>query len=191
MIGSLDGVIELLDSPFVIVKVGGIGFKVLLPGNILSKIKLSQKIKLFTYTYVREDALELFGFETLDNLKMFENLIGVSGIGPKTAINIFSIGDKSTISEAIIKGNVDFFTAVPRLGKKNAQRIIIELRTKIGSEGELNLTEEDKKENRELTEALKIFGFTAREAQEAIKSIKGQGKTTEERIRLALKHLGK
>jgi len=191
MIGSLEGIIEYLESPFVIVKVGGVGYRVLLPQSILQKLKINQKIKLFTYTYVREDALDLFGFEALENLKMFENLIGVSGIGPKTAINIFSFGDQNLITEAIIKGDVDFFTKVPRLGRKNAQKIIIELRSKMGSEQDLDLSEEDKKSQLEITQALKVFGFSTQEAKEAIKGIKNQGKTTEEKIRLTLKYLGK
>jgi len=191
MIGSLEGIIEYLDNPFVIVKVGGVGYRVLFPQSIFQKLKLNQKIKLFTYTHVREDALDLFGFETLENLKMFENLIGVSGIGPKTAINIFSFGDQAAITAAIIKGEVDFFTNVPRLGRKNAQKIIIELRGRLGSDQDLNLSEEDKKSELEITQALKVFGFTTQEAKEAIKGIKNQGKTTEEKIRLALKYLGK
>ena len=191
MIGSLAGIVEYLDNPYAIINVNGVGYKVLLPQTIFNKLKLKQKTKLFTYTYVREDALDLFGFESIDNLKMFENLISVSGIGPKTAINIFSFGDKTTITKAIIKGDVDFFTNIPRLGKKNAQKIIIELRSKLGSDENLNLSEEDKKSEQEITQALKTFGFSLQEAKEAIKAIKNQGKTTEEKIRLALKYLGK
>jgi Holliday junction DNA helicase RuvA len=191
MIGSLDGIVEYLDNPFAIIKVGGVGFRVFLPQTIFSKLKLDQKVKLFTFTYVREDALDLFGFENTDDLKMFEQLIAVSGVGPKTAINIFSFGNKLTITEAILKGDVDFFTNVPRLGKKNAQKIIIELRSKLGSEKELDLSEEDKKQHMEITQALKVFGFSSIEAKEAIKAIKNEGKTTEEKIRLALKYLGK
>jgi Holliday junction DNA helicase RuvA len=191
MIGSLEGTIDFLNSPYAIVKVGGVGYKVLLPATLISRLKINQKINLFTYTYVREDALELFGFESFENLKLFENLIGISGIGPKTAINIFSFGDKNEIVEAIIKADVDFFTAIPRLGKKNAQRIIIELKSKMGGLGDLDLTEEDRKAHGEIIEALVTFGFTSREAKEAIKAIKDQGKTTEEKIKLALKYLGK
>jgi holliday junction DNA helicase RuvA len=191
MIGSLDGVIEYIDHPYVIVKIGGVGYKVLLSQTILQKLKINQKIKLFTYTYVREDALDLFGFESLENLKLFENLIGVSGVGPKTAINIFNFGDETVIKGAILKGDVDFFTKVPRLGRKNAQKIIIDLRSKLGNDQDLDLTEEDKKTELEITQALKVFGFTTLEAKEAIKGIKNEGKTTEEKIRLALKYLGK
>jgi len=191
MIGSLEGKVEFLDYPHSIVNVCGVGYKVFLPSILFSKLNLDQKIKIFIYTHVRDDALELFGFETGEDLKLFEYLISVSGVGPKTAINIFSFGNRTSIIEAIIKGDVDFFTNVPRLGKKNAQRIIIELRGKLGSDGELNLSEEDKKANSEITQALKTFGFSAREAQEAIKAVRDQGKTTEEKIRYALKYLGK
>ena len=128
MIGSLNGKIELLDRPFVIVDISGVGYRVLIADSIYTKLTIGEKIKLFTFTYVREDALELFGFLTIEDLKIFENLITVSGIGPKTALNIFSFGGRKEIIEAIIKGDVDFFTSVPRLGTKNAQKIIIELK---------------------------------------------------------------
>lgn len=191
MIGSLKGTVELLDNPHVIIDVGGVGYRVLLYNSLLSKLKLNDQVKLYTYTHVKEDALELFGFSSLDDLKLFENLIGVSGVGPKTASTLFSYGSRSEIVEAIIKGNVDFFTNVPRLGKKNAQKIIIELKNKMGSLEDLDLSEEGQKENREVVEALKGFGFSLKEALEAAKVVKDHGKTVEEKIKLALKQLGR
>jgi len=128
MIGLLKGQIELLKRPFVIVDVHDVGYKVLVPDSIYSKLSLGDKVKLFIFTYVREDALELFGFLAAEDLSLFENLLTVSGIGPKTALNIFSFGERKDITEAIIKGDVTFFTSVPRLGTKNAQKIIIELK---------------------------------------------------------------
>lgn len=191
MIGFLNGTIELLQRPFVITDVHGVGYKVLVPDSVYSKLSLGEKIKIFTYTYVREDALDLFGFLESQDLGLFESLLTVSGIGPKTALNIFSFGERKDIIEAIIKGDVTFFTSVPRLGTKNAQKIIIELKNKMGSEADLDLTGKDLLENAEVVQALKNFGFSVGEAQKAVREVKKEGISTEEKIRLALKNLGR
>lgn len=191
MIGFLSGKIEILRRPFVIVNVNGVGYKVLLSENFYSKLSIGENVKIFTYTYVREDALELFGFLEVDDLNLFESLISVSGIGPKTALNIFSFGERREIIEAILKGDVTFFTSVPRLGTKNAQRIIIDLKTKMGNTESLDLSGSDMKENQEVIEALKNFGFSVKEAQNVLREIKTPGLSAEEKIRIALKNLGK
>lgn len=191
MIGFLKGTIELLDRPFVYIDVNGVGYKVLVSDNVYSKLAKTEKIKLFTYTYVREDALELFGFMEVEDLKLFEGLITVSGIGPKTALNIFSFGERKEIIEAIIKGDVSFFTSVPRLGTKNAQKIIIELKNKMGAGNDLDLSGKDLLENAEVVQALKNFGFSMGEAQKAVREIKTQGLNLDEKIKLTLKNLGR
>lgn len=191
MIGFLKGKIELLDRPFVFVDVNGVGYKVLVSDNTYAKLTREQKIKFFTYTYLREDALELFGFLEIEDLKLFESLITVSGIGPKTALNIFSFGQRKDIIEAIAKGDVTFFTSVPRLGTKNAQRIIIELKNKMGTGSDLDLSGKDLLENAEVVQALKNFGFTVSEAQKAVREIKTHGLTLDEKLKLALKNLGR
>jgi Holliday junction DNA helicase RuvA len=191
MIGFLNGTIELLQRPFVITDVNGVGYKVLVPDSVYSKLTLGEKIKIFTYTYVREDALDLFGFLEAQDLGLFESLLTVSGVGPKTALNIFSFGGRRDIIEAIIKGDVTFFTSVPRLGTKNAQKIIIELKNKMGSEADLDLSGKDALENAEVVQALKNFGFSVGEAQKAVREVKKEGISTEEKIRLALKALGR
>ncbi len=191
MIGFLKGTIELLDRPFVLLDVHDVGYRVLVPESVLSKLSKGDKVQLFTYTYVREDALELFGFNDIHDLKLFESLISVSGIGPKTALNVFSVGTRSEIIEAIIKGDVTFFTSVPRLGTKNAQRIIIDLKNKMGAGSDVDLSGKDLLENAEAVQALKNFGFTVGEAQKAIREIKTPGITLDEKIKLALKALGR
>ncbi len=192
MIGSLKGTIEILDRPYVIIDVNGVGYRVLTPDGLFAKLSPNERIHLFTFTYVREDALELFGFSEAADLKLFESLITVSGVGPKTALNIFSIGTKDQITEAIVKGDVSFFTSVPRLGLKNAQKIIIELKSKMGSlNQDFDLSGKDQMENNEVIAALKNFGFSTQEAQKALREIKTQGLRTEDKIRLALKALSR
>jgi Holliday junction DNA helicase RuvA len=191
MIGFLNGTVDLLNIPYALVNVNGVGYKVIVPGTVLSKLTLGQKIKIYTYTYVREDELSLFGFLEPEDLTLFENLITVSGIGPKTALNIFSFGKRDEIVNAIVKGDVLFFSSVPRLGRKNAQKIIIELKNKLGSMGEIDLSGKDLIENTEVIAALKGFGFTSMEATRALREIDKEGKTPEEKIRLSLRYLGK
>lgn len=201
MISYLSGTIHSKGINYLIVMTsGGVGYKVYVPADILASTpplprrirQLAEKagISLFTYTHVKEDALDLYGFPSQEDLAMFELFLGVSGIGPKTALNIFSNGKLGKIKEAIVKGDVDFFTTVPRLGRKNAQKIIIELRPKLGSLSELDLTAEGG-ETKEIIEALKSFGFNLSEAKEAFKSIKDIEGDTSVKIKAALKYLGK
>lgn len=191
MIGSLNGKIELLLNPHVYVDISGVGYKVLVSDKTYSTLKLGENIKFFIHTYVREDEISLFGFLNPEDLKLFELLISVSGIGPKTALNIFSFGDKKDIEAAIIKADTSFFTSVPRLGTKNAQRIIIELKSKMGGISDIDLSGKDHEQNKEVVEVLKTFGFSTPEAQKALREIKQTDISTEDKIRIALKYLGK
>ncbi len=191
MIGFLKGTIELLDRPFVLLDVNGVGYRILVSDSVLTKLAKGDKVRLFTFTYVREDALDLFGFMELEDLKLFESLISVSGIGPKTALNVFSIGTRSEIMGAIVRADASFFTSVPRLGTKNAQRIIIELRNKMGDSESLDLSGKDLLENAEVVQALKNIGFSVGEAQKAVREIKTPGLTLDEKLKVALKNLGK
>lgn len=124
MIGSLNGIIDYQEASSIIIDVNGVGYKVLVPVSM--PLSLGDKVKLFIHTHVREDLLELYGFKEVQDLKLFEYLISVSGVGCKTALGVFSVGSRAEIIKAIIGNDVGFFTAVPRLGKKNAQKIIIE-----------------------------------------------------------------
>jgi Holliday junction DNA helicase RuvA len=191
MIGTLKGIIEYREDPFLIVDVHGVGYKVLVPTSVLSRITgIGDEIKLFIHTHVREDLLELYGFTEPQDLKLFAYLISVSGVGCRTALGIFSVGSRNEIVKAISEGDVSFFTSVPRLGKKNGQKIIIELKNKIGAVGDLDLSDAAG-ESSELQSALKAFGYSAGEVQEAIGALNGKGKTVEEKVMLALKYLGK
>src|SRR3990167_8590659 len=131
MIGTLKGIVEYRQDPHIIIDVNGVGYKVLVPITVLSKLNgLGESIKLYIHTHVREDLLELYGFSDPADLKLFEYLISVSGVGCRTASGIFSVGNRSEIIQAIIGSDVGFFTSVPRLGRKNAQKIIIDLKSK-------------------------------------------------------------
>lgn len=190
MIGLLTGKIAFRDDPYIIVDVQGVGYKVLATSPVLFSSHLGDTVTLFIHTHVREDALELFGFSSQADLKIFEYLLSVSGIGPKTAMGVFGIGDRDAILSAIRKADVDFFTGVPRLGRKNAQKIIIELKNKLGSVEELDLSGETDDEAAAIA-ALTSIGFSEKEARMALRNLNGEGKSIEEKVKLALKQLGK
>src|SRR3989344_6813042 len=190
MIAYLEGLVKFKAINFLIILTRGVGYKVYVPADINSATAVAQNLSLYIHTHVKDDALDLYGFKDAENLTLFELFLSVSGIGPKTAVSIFSVGKIERIKEAIVRGDVAFFSAVPRLGKKNAQKIIIELRSKLGSLGELDLAAESG-ETKEIIEALKSFEFSAAESQEAIKALKDFEGNTSDKIRQALKFLGK
>lgn len=190
MISYLSGTVKLKGPTYLTLLTGGVGYKVTVPSFILSSVLLDQPIELMIHTHVKEDALDLYGFSDPESLTLFELFLGVSGIGPKTAMNIFSNGNASKIKEAVVKGDVAFFTSIPRLGTKNAQKIIIELRTKLGSLGDFDLTAESG-ETKEIVDALKQFGFSLSEAKEGLKSLKDFEGSVSDKIKHALKYLGK
>lgn len=190
MIGLLTGKLAFRNDPYIIVDVNGVGYRVLASYQILFSSHIGETVTLFIHTHVREDALDLFGFPTEQDLKVFEYLISVNGIGPKTAMGVFGVGDRETIIGAIRKADVDFFTGVPRLGRKNAQKIIIELKNKLGSREDLDLTG-GTEEDLQVISALVAIGFSEKEARGAIRNLTGEGKSIEEKIKLALKQLGK
>lgn len=189
VIGLVYGKVDSIKTPYVVIDTGGVGYKVLVPQGIISKISAGDQLKVYTYTNVREDALDLFGFETPNDLALFELFLTVPGIGPKTAIGIFAAGTTPQIRGAVLASDVAFFSQVPRLGHKNAQKIILELKSKMGGDDTIDLTAHA--EEGDLMAALKDFGFKAQEISLVLKKIRGQGTTIEERMRLALKHLGK
>jgi holliday junction DNA helicase RuvA len=193
MIAYLRGTLLIRDDPYIVIEAHGVGYKVFLPSSVLSKLpEISNEFQLFTYTHVREDILELYGFEKYKDLKLFEMLISVSGVGPKTAIGVFSIGSSADIKNAIVNGDVAFFTSVPRLGKKNAQKLIIELKNKFGA-GSADLVLDDLagEDSIELIAALKVFGYSSQEAHRALQEVDSQGGSLEEKVKRALKYLGR
>lgn len=191
MIASLFGTVLVRDDPISIIEVQGVGYRIYVAPSAFSSITVGKQVKLFIYTHVREDILDLYGFSTYEDLQIFELLLSVSGIGPKTAIGIFAFGGQKEIYKAIAESNLEFFTAVPRLGRKNAQKIIIELASKIGSKSELDLSQKDLHDNEQVIAALKSFGYTSKEAVQAIKDIQTDGLSTQEKVKRALQLLGK
>lgn len=187
----LRGTVALKNAPSLIIDVAGVGYKVFVPNSVLTNSTLGDELTVYTYTYVRDDALELYGFSSGEDLKLFEMLISVSGVGCKSALGVFSVGSRSSIVNAVITGDVSFFTAVPRLGKKNGQKIIIELKNKLGGVEDLDLSQGESSEQSDAITALQSFGFSRQEAEQATNTVYKEGMKTEELVKLALKQLGR
>ena len=184
MIARLTGKPERLSPDSIIIDVNGVGYKVFVTAALLFG---EDNISLFIHTHVREDSLDLYGFLKMEELQLFKLLINVSGIGPRTGLLVLNHGTEA-ITAAVAKADVDFFTGISRLGKKNAQKIIIELKPKLGDLTALDLTGENS-ETKEAITALVSLGFKPKEAREALRQA-GEG-DIDTRIKTALKNLGK
>lgn len=189
MIGFLSGTIHSNSTEQIILLVNGVGYLVTVPANYINLLKVSVQTELFIYTHVREDTFDLYGFLATDELELFKLVLTVSGIGPKTALLVIDKGVVK-VERAIKDADTNFFTTVPRLGHKNAQKIIIELKNKLGGLKELDLTSENE-ESTEAIEALRSLGYTRQEALLAIGAVPASEKTLEQKISYALRNLGK
>ncbi len=186
MIATLSGKPLPISSDVIIMDVHGVGYRVTVPSRIRTAIGSKEQIMLWTHTHVREDTLDLYGFETLDELNLFKLLLSVSGIGPKTAVLILN-KTIDEIRQAIISGDTVFFTQIPRLGKKNAQKLIIELRSKVGALDDMSIIDDA---SSDVAEALVSMGFSKAEIYQAFGTLPPEIVEADEKIRAMLKVLG-
>ncbi len=185
MIAKLRGKVDFVRSGYAVVEVLGVGYKVFMNEIALAKVSSQEEVELFIYTHVREDQLALFGFLTLEELEIFELLLSISGIGPKAGLGILNIASPQAIKTAISSGDSSILTRVSGIGKKTAERIILELKNKIGEVAKGK--EEIVRDEQEVLEALVAMGYSVSEAREAIKAIPKEAKNISEKIRWALK----
>ena len=199
MIAELEGVILRRDETHLVIMTGGgsfggVGYKVRVTPETLDKLASvggEAKVRLSTYLAVREDALDLYGFLDQDALELFELLISVNGIGPKTAINILSLASVSTLRGAIATGEPAHLSKISGIGKKNAEKIVMELKDKFSDE---RFKSEEYRDESDAVEALKSLGYSERESREALKKIDKKtatSDTTSDKLKQALKLLGK
>jgi len=188
MISILEGKVELKTEKFAIVKTNGIGFKVFCPEKVLQNLCDNKKIRLFTYLYVKEGVLDLYGFLSYEQLELFQLLISVRGVGPKAGLGILSSASVKEIRASIASGQVALLTRVAGIGRKLAERAILELRGKILATGSdvKKLTEDN-----DAIEALISLGYSFSQAEEALSKVSLDIKDTEEKVKQALKVLGK
>jgi len=190
MISKLEGNIVFKGDRFVILDVSGVGYKVNVPLDILRKLSNDSPASFWTYLAVREDALDLYGFFDQAELELFEMLIGISGVGPRSALGVMNVADVDTLKTAIASGDVAYLTKVSGIGRKSAEKIILELRDKMGIfEGGAEGT--GLREESDAVDALKSLGYSPREAREALKQVPQDVKGASNRIKEALKLLGK
>lgn len=190
MISRLKGKITYKGTDWVEISAGGVGWQVFLPPGKLSRFSVGKKAEIFIYQRVAENIQELYGFVSRKDKRVFELLISVSGIGPRTAVGIFSIGDGERILRAVSEADVDFFRQVKGLGNKGSQRIIVDLKPRVGSVKELDL-ETGQGSNQLVYQALESLGFGRQESRSALRKLPKEIRSDNEKIKFALKELGK
>jgi Holliday junction DNA helicase RuvA len=180
----------LKTDKFVILETAGVGYKVSVSPDVLSKAPATGgEFFLFIHTHVREDSLDLYGFLGEEDLSFFEMLLGVSGIGPRSALAILGIASIPTLRQAIGTGDTSYLTKISGIGKKTAERIVIELRDKLADKNMSEKNGTSLRDELDALEALKSLGYSQNEAREALKKVAPEVNTNA-KIREALKILG-
>jgi Holliday junction DNA helicase RuvA len=188
MIGKITGKVSYKENIWLILDTGNVGYKIFVEKDLHAQTKENEEVSLWTYLAVRENSLDLYGFQTTEKLKLFELLISVSGIGPKSALSILDVASPSSLRQAVVSGETSPLTEVAGIGKKNAEKIIIELRGKLKlKEGEVLSTENT---DSEVYEALTSLGYSAKDARDVISKLPNKDENTHNRIKAALKIIG-
>ncbi len=195
MIAFLEGKIILKKDKFVIIEVAGVGYKVFVSAQTVFKLPASAEamagkpennyVKLFIYHDIKEDKSDLYGFLNFEELEFFETLMDIRGVGPKSALDIAALGSLDKIKDRILKQDEKIFEGIPGIGSKKAMTIILELT------GKINILGQKKSGGDEAESALAQLGFTKQQAKDALSHVPASVKNSEERIKLALKNLGK
>lgn len=191
MISLLRGPIVETGNRHVVLDLHGVGYKVYVTEDTLHTLKIGIEITLWTHLAVREDALDLYGFTSPKEKSFFELLISISGIGPKGALNILSMVSVDTLTNSIRSGSVAHLVKVSGIGKKTAEKIVLELKDKLGgieSGGEMSA---GMSSDMDAIEALRALGYDADEAREALKKIDPEILDTGKKVKAALKELGR
>lgn len=189
MIAFLSGKIEFIRTGYVVVNAGGVGYKVSIGPTLAEKVHAGENTELYIYTQVREDILALYGFETLEELDLFELLISVSGIGPKAAMGILSAASADKIRASIVNQDPTLLSSVSGVGKKTAEKVVVELKNKVGATGSLFDAGGGKAE--EVYEALMQLGFKPNEARDAIAGMPADCVGAENQLKYCLANLNK
>ena len=202
MLAYIKGTLEMKMTGYVVIDVGGLGYKIFMSDTGIEKLgNIGDTVKIHTYYKVREDDISIFGFNTLEELRMFELLISVSGVGAKTALTMLAVCEPTEFALAIISEDIKTLTQIPGVGAKSAQRIILELKDKVKKEQQIQeLTKasqngiktklEEKIENEEKIEeaiaALQVLGYNKKEIEKAFDKLVKENMSTEELIRKGL-----
>ena len=197
----VSGTVAHIEPYLAVIDCGGVGYACRTTSYTLSQIKKGDRAKLLTYLNVREDAMELYGFFSSEELKLFQQLISVSGVGPKAALSILSSNTPANLALTIITGDEKALTAAPGVGKKIAQRIILELKDKLSKGQSISASGEavsgpavtiiPQNKMSEASAALAVLGYSQAEINVALKGVDMESQTLEQIIRVALKNMMK
>ena len=209
MLAYIKGILEMKMTGYIVIDVGGLGYKVFMSDAGIEKIgNLGEQVKVHTFYRVREDDISIYGFNTLEELKMFELLIGVSGVGAKTALTMLATCEPTEFALAVISEDVSTLTGIPGIGPKSAKRIILELKDKITKEQQIeginNEIEKQENKNNKLQDAiqtnnkvseaiaaLQVLGYNKKEIEKAIDKLDKEKLSVEDLIKKGLIILGK
>lgn len=197
MFAYIKGSLEVKSINYVVVENNGIGYKIYMSSKSIGTIgNIGEQVKVHIHYHVREDDISLYGFNSEEELRMFEILINVSGVGVKSALTMLSDITPSSFALAVINDDVTRLTKVPGVGKKTAQRLILELKDKLKSEdiASEEIEVEEKKNNNinnDAVIALQVLGYSKKEAETVLEKIDTNGLSIEETIKQALKYLGR
>jgi Holliday junction DNA helicase RuvA len=190
MIATLKGEITEKKNDQVVLECGGVGYGLLVTFEDFGALELKSKVKLYIYEHIRENAHDLFAFRSQETKKLFELLLSVNGVGPKMALSILSIANSSQVKQAIASGDTKFISQATGVGKRVAERVVVDLKDKVGlvasDDATGFLATPSGNLNDEAMQALVALGYSAQDAAEALKGI-DEGLSTEERIKKALK----
>lgn len=201
MIGYVKGILEEIEEDCVIVDVNGLGIRILTGGALASQMMaLGSEVKIYTYTYVKEDAFQLYGFISKDELSLFKKLITVSGIGPKGAASILSAFSAEDLRYAIYAGDIKTISKAPGIGKKTAERLVLELKDKVeldyqadtllGQLADESMGSAEPNNRRDAIEALTALGYSNMDAAKAVKQANPNADMdVEDILKAALKYL--
>ncbi len=200
MFYHINGVVTDVLPQLAVVDCGGVGFAINTTNNTLSRLKAGEKAKLYTYAYIKEDSFDLYGFYTLEEKRLFEMLLSVSGVGPKAALSILSVSTPESLALSIIGGDDKALTMAQGIGKKTAQRIILELKDKMAKETkELSFTGSAPAQIQSVSggklndavSALMVLGYSQAEINAALRGIDAESLSLEEIIKRALREMMK
>ncbi len=183
MIGSLRGTLIELAATWALLEVGGVGYRVQVSSSVLSLLHVGQEQFFYIHEQLREDAHELYGFLSSQDLALFTKLLSVSGVGPKVGMTLLSLGSADVVQRAVMQGDLETLTALPGVGKKTAQKIILELKGQLVDPEQVSSTDCD------VADALQGMGYTAAQVRDALRVVSADIKDPSDRIRAALKVL--
>lgn len=185
MIGSLRGHVLEINATSILLEAAGVGYRVFASPALLGLMKTGEAVFLYIHDHIREESRDLYGFLTAADLSLYEQLLGVSGVGPKVAMTLLATGSADQVRAAIMAGDIAFLTSVPGVGKKTAQKIILDLKGQLVEASALAPADE------EVVQALQALGYSGQQAREVLKTVSVDYQTVSDKLREALRFLSR